>query len=56
MESVGGPWRAILGISYEYTFAIGFMSLAGIAYVLKPWMHLQLCVVIPAVTFYSFYL
>ncbi|XP_043232281.1 organic cation transporter protein-like [Amphibalanus amphitrite] len=55
LESVGGPWRAILGISYEYTFAIGFMSLAGIAYVLKPWMQLQLCVVLPAVVFFSFY-
>ncbi|XP_037082089.1 organic cation transporter protein-like [Pollicipes pollicipes] len=55
LESVGGSWRAILGISYEYTFAIGFMSLAGIAYGLKPWMHLQLCIVIPAVLFFSFY-
>jgi len=55
LESVGGPWRAVLGISYEYTFAIGFMSLAGIAYVLKPWWKLQLCITIPAIVFFSFY-
>lgn len=55
LETVGGPWRAILGISYEYTFAIGFMSLAGIAYVLNGRMELQLCIVAPAVVFFSFY-
>jgi len=55
MESVGGPWRVILGILMMNTFSIGFLSLAGIAYMLKTRWQLHLCTVVPAVVFFSFY-
>lgn len=55
LEPVGGKWRAVYGISYEFPFAIGFMSLAAIAYFLNNWRQLELFIILPCTAFISFY-
>lgn len=42
MEVVGGKWRTIVPILYQIPFGIGNTLMAGFAYYLRDWRHLQL--------------
>lgn len=48
LEIVGGRWRALVGLSYELPFAVGFMLLAVIAYWVRHWQFLQLVISAPS--------
>ncbi|XP_065353335.1 organic cation transporter protein-like isoform X2 [Cloeon dipterum] len=50
MELVGGKWRTISGVSYLFPVPLGYITVAGIAYVVREWRILQLTVTLPAIT------
>ncbi|KAM9737184.1 solute carrier family 22 member 13-like [Menidia menidia] len=41
--------RMLAGISTDYAFGLGYMLLAGVAYVIRDWRHLQLAISAPGV-------
>ncbi|XP_050294234.1 organic cation transporter protein-like isoform X2 [Anthonomus grandis grandis] len=51
IELVGGHWRTISGISYLFPVALGYCTIAGMAYVLQDWRHLQIAVSLPGTAF-----
>lgn len=51
IELVGGHWRTITGISYLFPVSLGYCTIAGIAYLLDNWRHLQLAVSLPGFLF-----
>ncbi|XP_030756002.1 organic cation transporter protein-like [Sitophilus oryzae] len=51
IELVGGHWRTITGISYLFPVSLGYCTIAGLAYLLQDWRHLQLAVSLPGVAF-----
>ncbi|XP_037074714.1 organic cation transporter protein-like [Pollicipes pollicipes] len=55
MEIVGAKWRVVLGLLFQVPFAFGFISLAGIAYLITNWQHLQLAISVPLVLFILYY-
>jgi hypothetical protein len=48
MEVIGGSYRSTVGIGMQLFFAVGFMSLPGIAYFIREWNYLQLAISLPA--------
>ncbi|XP_059474531.1 organic cation transporter protein-like isoform X2 [Neocloeon triangulifer] len=50
MELVGGKWRTISGVSFLFPVPLGYITVAGIAYVVREWRILQLAVTLPAVS------
>jgi len=50
MELVGGKWRTISGVSFLFPVPLGYISVAGIAYVVREWRILQLAVTLPAIS------
>ena len=42
-------YRTFAGTAFELIWAAGWMVLAGIAYLIRDWRHLQLAVTLPAI-------
>lgn len=51
IELVGGKWRTVAGISYLYPVSISYMTIAGIAYLVRDWRSLQLAISLPGILF-----
>ncbi|GLV31841.1 uncharacterized protein CBL_07601 [Carabus blaptoides fortunei] len=47
LEVVGGVWRTVAGVSYLFPVSFSYVSIAGIAWLLRKWRHLQLAVSLP---------
>ena len=55
MELVGPSKRVWAGIVVAYFFAFGLVILAGLGYVIRHWMYLELAVSVPVVFFISYW-
>lgn len=55
METVGPEGRTTMGMLYQCFFAVGFMLLPGIAYLVTNWRNLQLCISIPSALLLLYY-
>lgn len=53
MELVGGKWRTIAGISYLLPVSLSYALIAGMAYFIRDWRHLQLAISLPGLGFLS---
>ncbi|KAF5273455.1 hypothetical protein FQA39_LY07472 [Lamprigera yunnana] len=51
VELVGGIWRTISGVSYLFPVAVSYMTISGIAYLVRDWRHLQLAISLPGFLF-----
>ena len=51
MELVGPSKRVWAGIVVDYFFASGLVVLAGVGYLIRDWMYLELTVSVPIVLF-----
>ena len=49
MELVGGKWQTVVGIGFEAPWVVGWFILAGVAYALPDWQHIQLATSAPAI-------
>ncbi|XP_069995179.1 organic cation transporter protein-like isoform X1 [Penaeus vannamei] len=55
MEVVGPEARTIMGMMYQAFFSVGFMLLPGIAYFVRDWRQLELCISVPTVLLLLYY-
>nr|XP_039269896.1 organic cation transporter protein-like [Styela clava] len=47
MELIGTKWRTLVGISFQVSFAVGYMLLSGVAYGWRDWRDMQwACIVL----------
>jgi len=53
IELVGGIWNVIVGIGLGFPWAVAYMALPAIAYVIPYWSHLQLALSVPALGFFA---
>lgn len=51
IELVEGNWRTVAGICYLFPVSLSYMSIAGIAWLLRDWRDLQLAVSLPGFLF-----
>ncbi|KAJ8960531.1 hypothetical protein NQ318_013819 [Aromia moschata] len=51
IELVGGDWRTVAGISYLFPVSLSYVTIAGIAWLLKDWRQLQLAISLPGFLF-----
>ncbi|KAF5301568.1 hypothetical protein FQR65_LT08873 [Abscondita terminalis] len=51
VELVGGIWRIVAGVSYLFPVAVSYMTISGIAWLLRDWRHLQLAISLPGFLF-----
>lgn len=51
IELVGGIWRTVAGVCYLIPLALSYMTIAGIAWLLRDWRHLQLAISVPGFCF-----
>ena len=49
MEIVGGKWKTFVGIGVNFSWALSYCILPGIAYAESNWRHLQLVISLPQV-------
>ena len=54
-EMVGPTYRKVAVTMVNYIAAIGQLALAGIAYSLRDWRHLELAISAPLLVFISYY-
>lgn len=55
MELVGGKWRTISGVSYLFPVPVAYISIAGIAYLVRGWVNLQLAITLPSLLLLGFW-
>lgn len=55
MEMMGGKWKTLMGIGFEYPWALAYSVLPGIAFAERNWRNLQLIISVPPVVFLIFY-
>lgn len=55
MEIVGGKWKTLFGIGFEFPWAVAYSVLPGIAYAERNWRNLQLIISVPPVILVIFY-
>ncbi|XP_071542407.1 organic cation transporter protein-like isoform X2 [Panulirus ornatus] len=55
MEVVGPDGRTVMGMLYQVFFAVGFMVLPLIAYFVRQWRNLQLCISVPSALLLLYY-
>ncbi|XP_062565693.1 organic cation transporter protein isoform X2 [Armigeres subalbatus] len=55
MEIIGPKWRELFSVLYQIPFNLGHLTLAGFAYFLRDWHHLQFGVSIFSVLLLSYY-
>merc|ERR1712123_132247 len=55
LEFVGGKWNTIIGGGVEYIWVFGWLSLGGLAYVLRDWRDLMLYSSIPSILSFVLY-
>ncbi|XP_057654070.1 organic cation transporter protein-like isoform X1 [Diorhabda carinulata] len=53
LELVGGDWRTITGISYLFPVSVSYITVSGIAWLLRDWRHFQLAISIPGFLFFT---
>ncbi|XP_022237075.1 organic cation transporter protein-like isoform X2 [Limulus polyphemus] len=53
MESVGVDYRDVLGICFEFGWALGYIILPGLAWFIRDWSNLQLAITVPVALFFS---
>ena len=51
MEMVGGKWKTLFGIGFEFPWALAYSILPGIAYTERNWRNLQLIISVPPAIF-----
>ena len=54
-ELVGPSYRKAAGFGNTYFYAFGQMALAGLAYGLRDWRHLELAITLPMILFFSYW-
>ncbi|XP_071955250.1 organic cation transporter protein-like [Antedon mediterranea] len=54
-EIVGPSWRTFIGITIEYFFTLGYITLTGVAYALRDWQNIELALSLPGVLFLSYF-
>lgn len=47
VELVGGIWRIVAGVSYLFPVAVSYMTISGIAWLIRDWRQLQLAISLP---------
>lgn len=55
IEIVGGHWRTVAGLSYLFPVSLSYMSIAGLAWILRDWRHLQIAISLPGFLFLIFW-
>lgn len=55
MELIGKQYRIYAGVATAFTFAFGYLILAGVSYWLKDWKYTQIAISIPSFLFLSYY-
>lgn len=55
MEIIGPKWRELFSVLYQIPFNLGHLTLAGFAYFLRDWHHLQFGMSIFSVLLISYY-
>ena len=48
---IGKSYRVLAGIGICYAFSLGYILLAGIAYISKNWVYTQIAISAPALLF-----
>ena len=56
IEIVGPSWRVFSGYVIQYYWAAGYLIVAGLAYVLRDWRHLQLALCTPQLLLLLFFM
>lgn len=51
MEMVGGKWSTIIGTGLQFPWALGYMTVALVAWIFPAWSQLQLAITIPIIVF-----
>ncbi|XP_039248686.2 organic cation transporter protein-like [Styela clava] len=54
VELVGPEWRTLVGIGYQFFYAIGVLTLSGVAYGWRDWHQMQWGLIIISVPFVCF--
>ena len=52
---IGKSYRVLAGIGICYAFALGYVLLAGIAYISGNWVYTQIAISAPALLFLIYY-
>lgn len=47
----GPKYRIVGGIVIQYSFAIGYLILGGLAYAIRQWKYIQIAISIPSFIF-----
>ncbi|XP_076330221.1 organic cation transporter protein-like [Tachypleus tridentatus] len=55
LEVVGPEWRPVLGVAREIGWAAGFITLPGLAWLLRDWFYLQLTISLLVVLYFVTY-
>ncbi|XP_055954393.1 organic cation transporter protein [Patella vulgata] len=54
-ELVGPKYRLFVGIMNQMFYSVGYMTLSGMAYLLRDWRYLELAITLPVVLFATYW-